>query len=80
MTDCGCVCLLLGVCQAIVNTGVNVPSPGTPFPATAHTLAIRAPPAIPVSLMPPLFLLPVMALFSFSLFYVYVVCVCVTTC
>ncbi|CAK7301499.1 Contactin-associated protein-like 3 [Vulpes lagopus] len=36
-----------GVCPAIVNTGANVPSPGTPSPVTAHTLATQAPPAIP---------------------------------
>lgn len=73
-----CVCFLLGVCPAIVNMGVNVPSPGTPSPATVHTLVTWAPPAIPVSLA---LLCPDfhVALFFFPLFCVYVH-VCATPC
>ena len=45
------VCFPLGVCPATVNMGVNVPSPGAPSPATAHTLVTRARLATPVSLV-----------------------------
>lgn len=57
---------------------VYVPSPGTPSPATVHTLDTRAQPAIPVSLI---LLCPDfhVALFFFPLFCVYVH-VCATLC
>ena len=75
----GCLCFLVGVCPAIVNTGANVPSPGTPSPVTVRTLATWARPAIPVSPTPCLFPFlswfrcssPFLSFLSFFLTFIY---------
>lgn len=69
-----CVCFLLGVCPATVNMGVNVPSPGTPSPATVHTLVTWVPPAIPVSLA---LLCPD---FHVAVFLSIILCICACLC
>lgn len=43
------VCFLIGVCQATVSMGVDVPSHGTLSPVTVKARATLEQPAIPVS-------------------------------